>query len=64
MACDHHGCARIKGHDKLSETGLAVLKELWLWRERDALRTGRPPFFILKHEALSEIADQAAVGDE
>jgi len=53
---------RIKGHDKLSETGLAVLKELWLWRERDALRTGRPPFFILKHEALSEIADQAAVG--
>ncbi|MBX3733395.1 MAG: HRDC domain-containing protein [Verrucomicrobiae bacterium] len=53
---------RIKGHDKLSETGLAVLRALWHWRERDALRTGRPPFFILKHEALSQIAEQAATG--
>ena len=53
---------RIKGHDKLSEVGLAVLRALWHWRERDALRTGRPPFFILKHEALSEIAEQAALG--
>jgi len=53
---------RIKGFDKLSECGLAVLRSLWHWRERDALRTGRPPFFILKHEALSEIAEQAAAG--
>ena len=53
---------RIKGFDKLSETGLSVLRALWHWRERDALRTGRPPFFILKHEALSQIAEQAATG--
>lgn len=53
---------RIKGHDKLDETGLAVLRELWHWRERDALRTGRPPFFILKHESLCAIADQASQG--
>jgi ribonuclease D len=39
---------------------LAVLKELWHWREKDALRTGKPPFFILAHEQLSAIAAQAA----
>ena len=53
---------RMKGHDLLDETGLAVLRELWLWREKDALRTGRPPFFILKHEALSAIAAAASQG--
>ncbi|MFM7804009.1 MAG: HRDC domain-containing protein, partial [Verrucomicrobiota bacterium] len=34
--------------------------ELWHWREKDALRTGRPPFFILKHEQLAELAAAAA----
>lgn len=51
---------RIKGHDKLDSLGLAVLRELWHWREREALRTGRPPFFILSHERLSDLAGQAA----
>lgn len=59
---DQDAVWRIKGYDRLNETGLAVLRALWFWRERDALRTGRPPFFILKHEALSEIAEQAATG--
>lgn len=61
-AADPDQVWRIKGYDKLSESGLAVLRSLWHWRERDALRTGRPPFFILKHEALSQIAEQAASG--
>ena len=51
---------RTKGHDKLDGLGLAVLRELWHWREKDALRTGRPPFFILKHEQLAELAAAAA----
>ena len=51
---------RSKGHDKLDPLGLAVLRELWHWREKDALRTGRPPFFILKHEQLAELAAAAA----
>ena len=59
---DTNGVWRVRGHDQLDETGLAVLRELWHWREKDALRTGRPPFFILKHEALSEIAAQASKG--
>jgi ribonuclease D len=57
---DAEGVWRIKGHDSLDDIGLAVLRELWHWRERDALRTGRPPFFVLKHETLSEMAAQAS----
>jgi len=53
---------RVKGHDRLDETGLAVLRELWHWRETDARRTSRPPFFILSHEMLSQLAAQASEG--
>jgi len=57
---DEDAIWRTKGHDKLGALGLAVLRELWHWREKDALRTGRPPFFILKHEQLAELATAAA----
>lgn len=51
---------RVKGHDRLDRAGLAVLRELWKWREKDALRTNRPPFFVLRHEVLSDIAAEAS----
>lgn len=59
-AVDDNTVWRTKGHDKLDPVGLSVLRELWHWREKDAFRTGRPPFFILKHEMLAELAAQAA----
>lgn len=51
---------RIKGSHALSRPALAVLRELWHWREQEALAAGRPPFFILAHETLLEIAAAAA----
>ncbi len=57
---DLDGVWRIKGHDKLDSLGLAILRELWHWREKDAVRTNKPPFFILRHESLSEIAADAS----
>lgn len=57
---DEDAIWRTKGHDKLDPLGLAVLRELWHWREKDALRTGRPPFFVLKHEQLAELAAAAS----
>lgn len=51
---------RIKGHERLSPAGLAVLRELWRWREIDARRTNRPPFFIVRHESLTELASEAS----
>lgn len=51
---------RLKGSHTLSRAGMAILRELWRWRESEAVAANRPPFFILSHEALVNIADAAA----
>ncbi len=51
---------RLKGADKLDRRGLAILRELWNWRDREALAANKPPFFILRHEVLTAMANAAA----
>jgi ribonuclease D len=51
---------RIKGSSHLSRPAFAVLRELWHWRENEAVAANRPPFFILSHERLVDIAATAA----
>jgi ribonuclease D len=51
---------RIKGSHALSRPALAVLRELWQWREHEAVAANRPPFFILSHEKITDIAVAAA----
>ena len=51
---------RVKGCNALPRQALAVLRELWHWREREALQANRPPFFVLSHEVMVDIADAAA----
>ena len=51
---------RVKGSTILSRPALAVLRELWQWRETEAIAYCRPPFFILSHERMVDIADAAA----
>ncbi len=53
---------RIKGSNRLTRPALAVLREIWQWRESEAMAANRPPFFILQHEALLELAAAAATG--
>lgn len=50
---------RLKGSNRLSRQSLAVLREIWHWREREALAANRPPFFVLSHETLIRIASIA-----
>lgn len=50
---------RVKGCHRLSRHGMAVLRALWGWREDEARRTGRPPFFILGHEQMIAISAAA-----
>ena len=50
---------RVKGSHKLSRAALAVLRELWHWREGEAIGANKPPFFVLSHEAMVEIAAAA-----
>jgi ribonuclease D len=47
---------RIKGSSRLEPRAMAVLRQLWLWREEEALRLGRPPYFVLPHESLVALA--------
>jgi ribonuclease D len=57
---DEDAVWRIKGSTRLSRAALAILRELWHWREGEAVRANRPPFFVLNHEKLVEIATAAA----
>jgi ribonuclease D len=57
---DKNSVWRIKGSHALSRHTLAILRELWHWREREAVAANRPPFFILAHEKLVDIAAAAA----
>ena len=40
---------RLKGSSKLGRGPLAVLRELWQWREGEAIAANKPPYFILKY---------------
>ncbi|HEY5909454.1 MAG TPA: HRDC domain-containing protein [Verrucomicrobiae bacterium] len=51
---------RVKGSHLLGRPALAVLRELWRWRETEAIRANKPPFFVLSHQSLTEIAAAAA----
>jgi ribonuclease D len=54
---------RIKGASKLSRQGLAFLRAIWNWRETEAIRANRPPFFILSHDLAATIAARAAADE-
>lgn len=54
---------RLKGASKLDASGLAVLRELWRWREKEALRVGSPPYFILAHESMVAVSAAAGNGE-
>lgn len=54
---------RIRGSHLLERPALAILRELWQWREAEAVGSNRPPFFVMSHEALVQIAAAAAAAE-
>lgn len=62
IVVDEDAVWRVKGSSFLERRALAILRELWHWREREALAAKRPPFFVLSHEKMVEVA--AAVAEE
>ena len=50
---------RLSGAHRLDRRGLAVLRELWHWRDQEARRLSRPPFFVLPHDTLVKLAENA-----
>jgi ribonuclease D len=59
-AADLDSVWRIRGSHDLSRPALAILRELWQWRESEAIAANRPPFFVLSHETLIGVAAAAA----
>ena len=51
---------RVKGSHALNRHALAVMRELWQWRETEAIAANRPPYFIMSHEKMVELAEAAA----
>jgi len=51
---------RVKGSHPLSRPALAVLREMWHWRENEARAANRPPFFVLSHEVMVRVAAASA----
>jgi len=46
----------VKGANKLDSSNLAILRTLFLFREKEALRQHRPPYFIIPHATLIYLA--------
>jgi ribonuclease D len=59
-AVDADAVWRLRGSHLLGRRALAILRELWQWRETEAIASNRPPFFILSHDLLVTIAGAAA----
>jgi ribonuclease D len=51
---------RMKGSDRLTDRGRGILREIWKWREREAVAANRPPFFVLSHDDMVHIASDAS----
>ena len=50
------GWRRLPGQAALSRRGLAILRELWQWREHQAQRRNCPARFVLRDDLLVELA--------
>jgi ribonuclease D len=55
---------RVKGARSLDRAGLAVLRELWGWRDSVARRVDRPHFRVMRDEVLVAIAAAAPHGPD
>lgn len=51
---------RVRGASSLHSRGLAVLRELWVWRDGEARRINKPPRVVLSDNVMVEIARKPA----
>lgn len=50
---------RLKGSDRIDRRAMAVLREMWKWREQEAIAANKPPFYVLNHELMVTLAVQS-----
>jgi len=54
---------RISGSGRMDPRASAILRELWLWREKEAQAADRPAFHVLQNHLLLEAAQAFAAGE-
>jgi ribonuclease D len=59
---DEEEAWRISGAGKLRGRACAVLRELWLWRDKEAQAADRPAFHVLQNHLLLRAAEEFAAG--
>ncbi len=55
---------RVSGVGNLSPRNLAIVRELWLWRQQEAERRNSPPKRVLRDDLLVEIAKRKSSNPE
>ncbi len=53
---------RISGYVTLPHQSWAVLRAVWQWRDAEARRRDKPPFYIMSNDLMLSIAERAAQG--
>jgi ribonuclease D len=53
---------RVKGSYHLGPNALAVLRDIWHWREKEAVAANKPPYFILQPDTMIAISIAAIEG--
>ncbi len=54
---------RISGYADLTPRGMAILRELWLWRDHEAQSADRPAFHVMNNDGLIECAARFDKGE-
>lgn len=54
---------RISGYADLTPRGMAILRELWLWRDHEAQSVDRPAFHVMNNDGLIECAARFDKGE-
>ena len=53
---------RVKGSHRLAPSALGVLREIWHWREAEAVGANKPPYFVLTPETMVDLSEAAVQG--
>ncbi len=55
---------RVKGTDRLERRAQAMVRELFYWREQEAIAANLPPYFTMSHELMTRVAEAADAGKD
>jgi ribonuclease D len=55
---------RISGYIKLPPRAWVILRAIWYWRDAEARRADKPPFYLFSYQEMLQIAERVSEGKE